>query len=595
MNPKAPERTQSSDGPKTDWVDVVRTKVEALRFGSIQIIVHEGRVTQIESLEKPRLNSPSDESGTKQPWLNQLRQAPQLPATRSKRPTGAAEESESRTPTPVIARSRQVFRHPFPSPPISCHFHPQPEWAELPPQSPTLMSAIHRNTATRRFRNKFAFAMLAMVICGSASAGPVEPPAAPSSDLLTALKFDAEVRVRGEWTENVRDFNSDLNASDDDGWLITRTRLGVAWQPIDWLKLYAQGQDSMEAFSGRPHDTLGGANGNDHFDLRQAYLAIGDPESSPLTLTLGRQTLDFGSRRVVTDSPWSNYGRTFDAARLTWRANKDWTLDAVAGNIVTIEEDVFNTPDRASDLVGVFATGKLPGAQTIDFYAFHLDSEDSTIAPVRGDFWTIGARLFKKPAKDSPWDYELEAVLQTGHVFAKKKGLDLLAFGSQSTVGYTFLDALWNPRVSANFSYASGDQNAADGDQNRLQPLYASTHAMNGLLDSIGWANLLDPYIEVKIVPVENWTVSLQAHAFFRAETGDFVYRSNGSTPVRAPAGVNNDRYIGTELDLTVQTNLTKELEFLVGGGILFAGDYLASTGASDNAGTLYAQLTYRY
>lgn len=66
MNPKAPERTPSSDGSKTDWVDVVRSKVEALRFGSIQIIVHEGRVTQIESLEKTRFNSPRDESGAAQ-------------------------------------------------------------------------------------------------------------------------------------------------------------------------------------------------------------------------------------------------------------------------------------------------------------------------------------------------------------------------------------------------------------------------------------------------------------------------------------------------------------------------------------------------
>lgn len=66
MKPKAPERALSSDGPKTDWVEVVRTKVEALRFGSIQIIVHEGRVTQIESLEKTRFNSPREESGANQ-------------------------------------------------------------------------------------------------------------------------------------------------------------------------------------------------------------------------------------------------------------------------------------------------------------------------------------------------------------------------------------------------------------------------------------------------------------------------------------------------------------------------------------------------
>jgi Alginate export len=449
------------------------------------------------------------------------------------------------------------------------------------------MNPIHQSLVTAL--------LLATATSGIATAGPVETPTALPNDFPKSLKFDVELRVRGEWTDNVRDFNNDLHAADDDGWLITRSRLGVAWQPSDWLKLYVQGQDSMEALSGRPHDTSSGANGNDHFDLRQAYLAFGDPKASPVSFTLGRQPLDFGSRRVVADSGWSNYGRTFDAARLTWRASKDWTVDAFAGNVVTVREDEFNTPDRASDLAGLWATGKLPGEQILDLYILHLDSEDSKIAPVRGDFWTIGSRLFKKPSKASPWDYELEAVAQTGHVFAKKKELELLAFGSQSTLGYTFFDAPWSPRVSANFNYASGDHRMADGDQDRLQPLYPSTHAMNGLLDSIGWANLLDPYVEVKIAPVENWTISLQAHAFFRAETSDFAYRANGSTPVRTPAGASDDRYIGTEFDLTLQTSLTQELELLVGGGVLLAGDYLASTGAADNAGTLYAQLTYKY
>jgi hypothetical protein len=37
------------------WLAIVRQKVEAMRFGSVQIVVHEGRVTQVESTEKTRL------------------------------------------------------------------------------------------------------------------------------------------------------------------------------------------------------------------------------------------------------------------------------------------------------------------------------------------------------------------------------------------------------------------------------------------------------------------------------------------------------------------------------------------------------------
>jgi len=38
-----------------DWIAVVREKVESLRYGVVQLVVHDGRVTQIERTEKTRL------------------------------------------------------------------------------------------------------------------------------------------------------------------------------------------------------------------------------------------------------------------------------------------------------------------------------------------------------------------------------------------------------------------------------------------------------------------------------------------------------------------------------------------------------------
>ncbi len=39
-----------------DWLAIVRAKVEGLRFGVVQIVVHDGKVTQIERTEKTRLS-----------------------------------------------------------------------------------------------------------------------------------------------------------------------------------------------------------------------------------------------------------------------------------------------------------------------------------------------------------------------------------------------------------------------------------------------------------------------------------------------------------------------------------------------------------
>jgi hypothetical protein len=50
-------KTKSS----ADWLELVRQKVQSLRFGVVQIVVHDSRVTQIERTEKTRLQSVKDD------------------------------------------------------------------------------------------------------------------------------------------------------------------------------------------------------------------------------------------------------------------------------------------------------------------------------------------------------------------------------------------------------------------------------------------------------------------------------------------------------------------------------------------------------
>jgi Uncharacterized small protein len=50
--------------PAADWLELVRQNVQSLRFGVVQIVVHNSRVTQIERTEKTRLQSAKDELDT---------------------------------------------------------------------------------------------------------------------------------------------------------------------------------------------------------------------------------------------------------------------------------------------------------------------------------------------------------------------------------------------------------------------------------------------------------------------------------------------------------------------------------------------------
>lgn len=58
------ERTDR-DGSEAEWLEIVRKNVSALRFGSVQITVHDGRVTQVESIEKTRFVASREEGPAK--------------------------------------------------------------------------------------------------------------------------------------------------------------------------------------------------------------------------------------------------------------------------------------------------------------------------------------------------------------------------------------------------------------------------------------------------------------------------------------------------------------------------------------------------
>jgi hypothetical protein len=53
--------TSADNGRKTilpEWLELVRQQVASLKFGTVQITVHDSRVTQVERSEKVRLDRP---------------------------------------------------------------------------------------------------------------------------------------------------------------------------------------------------------------------------------------------------------------------------------------------------------------------------------------------------------------------------------------------------------------------------------------------------------------------------------------------------------------------------------------------------------
>ncbi len=55
-------KTVNKDLTETGWLEIVRQQVGSLRFGVVEIVVHDSRVTQIEKTERLRLDKPTTET-----------------------------------------------------------------------------------------------------------------------------------------------------------------------------------------------------------------------------------------------------------------------------------------------------------------------------------------------------------------------------------------------------------------------------------------------------------------------------------------------------------------------------------------------------
>lgn len=449
------------------------------------------------------------------------------------------------------------------------------------------------------------------------------PAASPAPNPLSfwdgKVVFDFEGRLRGEARNNNRDFDDSINDDNDDSWLLTRLRFGLTVKPAPWLKLYAQTQDVREIDSDRPNTPgVRGNEGGDEFDLRQAYVEFANYKQFPLGLTIGRQRLSYGDRRLVADPDWNNYGRTFDGVKLRWQSGKSW-IDLFAARPVQIREDVFNDSDSADNFFGIYGSTEALGFQSTELYVLYRDKKDNqpdsdpTNRFDPNGSWngpaqritTVGTRWKSKDGALGPWDYNVELAYQWGDVWTGDRSTPSLehhAFAAGAVGGYTFQSLGWEPRLGLGYDYASGDRDPGDGSSESFQNLFPSNHPPYGLIDAFAWRNLHDLHLEVSAKPTKSVELELQWHAFWLAETSDYWFRSNGINPQRTstPSGTDvralgASNYTGQEIDFVVTWSPATWFKIEGGYSHFFAGDYLQETGPADGADFGYLMMSVKF
>lgn len=321
----------------------------------------------------------------------------------------------------------------------------------------------------------------------------------------------------------------------------------------------------------------------DHFELFEAYIRKHKFLNENLILTLGRQQLGYGDRRVFGPGKWGNtMGWLWDAAHLSYKKEKNY-LDVWYGQTRTKDPDDFSIVEKHRyQGIGMYGHYEIEGINIEPFGAWRNNLHHD-IKPEL-DYYYAGARVFDlRPG----FIYDMTGVIQTG-TYADS---DAEAYAYVVKGGYRF-DNLYQPTFMLGYVYASGDENPND---DKMQTFTAPFGANDGLhygrMDIMFWANMQDIQAKFSLVPLPKMKLQFEYHHFNLANANDkwyfFGYKNKEG---------NNYTHVGDEIDVIAKYKLSKEVDLLGIYGYLKAGDFITKNDiAQNNASKLFLQFMYKW
>lgn len=407
---------------------------------------------------------------------------------------------------------------------------------------------------------------------GASSAGEERqpPPETPSDrrEILPGLTVGSQLRLRGESRRNFK--FDDARAGNDEGFLLSRFRVGLTWQPSEQVTGAVELQDARIHGEEAISETRTPNVFADQLDVHQAYLDVEAPASSrvPLAVRVGRQKLVYGSQRLISPLEWVNTARVFDGARIAIGAGAGRRLDAFATRLVPVAPRGLNdhgpTGSRLfnSQLHGVYYTdGALLPDGAVEGY-WLLRREGRLADAVH----TIGTRI---DARYGPWAFDGELAGQTGSY----GGLDHRA--ALVHVGGSFATRLpGRPQIGAAFNLGSGDDDPDDGVHGTFDNLYPLNHVYYGTMDLFALQNLRNVEVSVDTALPGGASVRVAYQHFALVAPGTDAWYNAAAGIVHAGGDPNVAADVGSELDVTVRARVW-HVGLEAGYGYFRGGGYL--------------------
>jgi hypothetical protein len=352
-------------------------------------------------------------------------------------------------------------------------------------------------------------------------------------------------------------------------------------------------------------------------DVLQAYVRLplpGVPVAGARTeVTLGRQTVNLGSRRYIERVDFANVIRNYTGIlSTTTRTGLDQLhlllvvpvapgptdRALLADNRLEADREQWNRRLWAVHYIRQAVAPQLWTGLSGELFVYGLHETDSErFATPDRNYLTPGFRLLRQPVPGG-WDLDLEGALRFGRRRASSApgdsvDLDVRASKVRVEVGRTF-QAPWQPRLAAQYYWVSGDKDPNDARFDQFERLFGSRRIDLGntsLHGPLTPANLSAPGLRLSVVPGARTDARVTWSAAYLASATDRWIVAG----LRDPSG-ESGRFLGHALDARARLwNPSRRVTAEVGGSAFLHGRFSREVpGGPDPRRTLfgYSQVT---
>lgn len=380
-----------------------------------------------------------------------------------------------------------------------------------------------------------------------------------SAAMAQEFSSDIQIRPRYEYTNG---FGTLLTpTTSHTSFVGNRARLNLNYKDEKLaVKLALQNVRTWGAVN---HLTGGVSNATNSFVMFEGWAQYSFTDK--WSTKVGRQVISYDNQRIFGGLDWANQGRSFDAALFKFKGAKSQLDLGFALNAANENKTVANpltTVSFGTDLD--FKDFQYAWYHTaikklgVSFLALNIGREYLKGTEVETNYYQTFGTYANYAGKKLSLDFSFYG--QTGKIDTR----EVSAWQTAANLGYAFTPKF---KATLGYEFLSGkDQGTSPSMVKSFNPMFGTNHAFNGFMDYFyvgnhaGSVGLQDLTLKLDF-PIKKINLSVAPHLF---------YTANELTAT-------DDKYLGTEVDVTAVYKASKDITLIAGYSQMFASDAMVA------------------